>query len=198
MFTSDFNNRNCDLSSVEAAFECNRFNHCDFKEKISFTFWRFINSLQTSISLYVYLYLTSLYVRHVPEKLSPRLEAPWVNISWTYIKNRSLIPQRGKNSFVVRYIIKSQGGLGKTPVPITTSWEASLKSACGSSGQLLVLCHPVALFPSWSGDTEFGELPSCNAWRPMYTQSHYWARTAGPLSRGFSMLSFDGQHVSRL
>lgn len=127
MFTSDFNNRNCNLSSVEAAFECNRFNHYDFTEKISFTFWMFINSLQTSISVYVYLYLTSLYVRHVPKKLSPRLETPWVNISRTYIKNRSLIPQRGKNSFVMQYIIKSQGGLGKTPVPIITSWEASLE-----------------------------------------------------------------------
>lgn len=30
MFIKDFNNRNYDLSSVEAAFESNRFKYCDF------------------------------------------------------------------------------------------------------------------------------------------------------------------------
>ena len=32
MFIKDFSNRNYDLSSVEAAFESNRFKYCDFIE----------------------------------------------------------------------------------------------------------------------------------------------------------------------
>lgn len=130
MFTSDFNNRNCNLSSVEAAFECNRFNHYDFTEKISFTFWMFINSLQTSISLYVYLYLTPLYVRHVPKKLSPRLEAPWVNISRTYIKNRSLIPQRGKKQFCDAIYNKITGRFGENTCPYYYLLGGFIRKAC--------------------------------------------------------------------
>lgn len=127
---------------MKVGLESNRFNHCDFMERLVLV----LRSSLTSFNFfYIDLYL-HLCIRHVPEKLSQNKKLRMLTFRWLILKIGALFP-REKNHFIKQYIVKPNGGLGKRFVPIITSWEALLeklvwvlKTAVGSGS----LCSHVS------------------------------------------------------